>query len=158
MPDRAQAAIDIGVSLLFIAIAAAFIYDGWDLGPGYFEPVGPGPIPTGVAWVAIGLALTVIAQTAWRHARGAMVKGDPPPYRPARREALAVSALLAAYVAAMGLGWVGFAPATAIFLALAIWILAEFDPRALIGAAVIAPVMSFGLAWLFTRVLVTDLP
>lgn len=157
-PDRSQAAIDIGVSLLLIAIAAAFIREGWDLPPGYFEPVGAGPIPIGVAVAVIGFALIVIGKAAWQLRTDTVPQEDPPPFELRRIDAAAVFALTMLYVAAMGMGWIGYAPATVIYLVVTIWLLAGWWPRVLPPAIIIGLVMGYGLQYLFTRVLVTDLP
>jgi hypothetical protein len=63
-----------------------------------------------------------------------------------------------AYVAAMGLGIVSYAPATIAFLTLSIWFLADFRRAALPVVLAIAVVLGFGLRYLFTKILVTDLP
>jgi putative tricarboxylic transport membrane protein len=156
--DRVQARWDVGVGAAVIAVAAAFIRDGAKLAPGVFEPIGPAPVPVAVAWGIIALAAAMVARAAWRLARGEAPAPDPLPYAPQPLAAAAVMAATALYVASMGLGFVGFAPATAVYLAATIWFLAEFRRDVLPVAAVIALILGFGLRYLFTRVLVTDLP
>lgn len=158
MLDRRPAAVDIAVSLALIAIAAAFLYDARDLPPGMFEPVGPGPIPSAVAWCVVALAVYVIVQAAVRLATGMLPEREPPAFETRGVDAAIVSALLVAYVAAMGLGFVRFAIATSAFILAAVWILAGRQVRVLPAAAGIAVVMGFGLDYVFTRILVTDLP
>ena len=106
MLDRKPAVVDIAVSLALIAIAAAFLYDARELPPGMFEPVGPGPIPSAVAWCVIALAVYVIVQAVVRLATGMLPPREPPAFETRGVDAAVVSALLIAYVAVMGLGLV----------------------------------------------------
>lgn len=158
MLDRKPAVVDIAVSLALIAIAAAFLYDARELPPGMFEPVGPGPIPSAVAWCVIALAVYVIVQAVVRLATGMLPPREPPAFETRGVDAAVVSALLIAYVAVMGLGLVRYAIATSVFVLAAVWVLAGRQPRVLPVAAGIAVVMGFGLNYVFTRILVTDLP
>lgn len=158
MPDRSGAMIEVAVGLALAAIGAAFVVEGWNLPPGFFEPVGPGPIPSAVAWCVIALSAVVVLQASVRLAAGLLPPREPPAFETRGRDAVAVATLTVAYVAAMGLGLVGFALATTIYLVAAIGVLDGWRLRTLVPAACIAVVMGFGLAYVFTRILVTDLP
>jgi hypothetical protein len=156
--DRSAALTDIAVGLALAAIGAAFVYEGWDLPPGFFEPVGPGPIPSAVAWCVIALAGVVVLRAGVRLATGRLPPREPPPFETRGRDAAAVAALTVAYVAAMGLGLAGFATATMAYLFATIGLLGGWSARTLVPAAIIAVVMGHGLQYLFTRIFVTDLP
>lgn len=156
--DRNRARWEAGVGAAAIAIAAAFLHDGRTLPPGVFEPIGPGPVPRAVCLAIIALALAMMAPPLWHLATGRTTAPDAPPFVPRPAAAALVLAGTAVYVAAMGLGWIGFAPATIVFLTITIWFLAEFRPAVLPVAVGLAVVLGFGLRHLFTRVLVTDLP
>lgn len=143
---------------MVIAIAAAFLNDGRKLPPGVFEPIGPGPVPRAVCLAIVALALAMLASPVWHLATGRTAVPEAPPYVPRPAAAGLVLAGTALYVAAMGLGWIGFAPATILFLTLTIWFLAEFRLTSLPIALALGVVLGFGLRYLFTRVLVTDLP
>lgn len=156
--DRSQLRWDIGMGSAAVVIAAAFLQDSRKLPPGVFEPIGPAPIPRAVAWLVIALAVMMMLPALWRLVRGGAPAPDPLPYAPRPLAAALVLAATAIYVAAMALGLAGYTPATIAFLGVTIWFLAEFRRAALPVALAIAVILGFGLRYLFTRVLVTDLP
>jgi len=145
------------MGLVAIVIAAAFLWDGWSLPPGAFEPIGAGPVPRAVAWMVIALALAMMGEAGWRRTQGAP-QAAALAYQPRPVVALIVMAGTIIYVATMALGWIGFAPATVVYLTAMIWLLADFRRNVLPVALVIALIMGYGLRYLFTRVLITDLP
>jgi hypothetical protein len=156
--DRDTTRWEFGTGAAAIAIAAAFLWDSRKLGPGIFEPIGPAPVPRAVAWTVIALAGAMALRAGWRLAHGRAAAAAPPDYAPRPWAAAILIAGLATYIGAMGLGLVSYAPATIAFLSLAIWFLADFRRRALPLAIVIAVALGFGLRYLFTKILVTDLP
>lgn len=156
--DRDTTRWEFVTGVAAIAIAAAFLYNSRKLGPGIFEPIGPAPVPRAVAWAVIVMA-GLMAVRAGQRLRFDLAPPAPDPgYVPRPWAAALVLAGVAAYVSAMGLGLLGYAPATIVFLALSIWFLADFRIRALPIAVVVAVTLGFGLRYLFTKVLVTDLP
>lgn len=156
--DRDRMRWEIGMGGVAIVMAAAFLFDGRKLAPGVFEPIGPGPVPKAIAWLIIALSGAMMAPAIRHLARGTASAPAPLAYAPRPVAAALVFAATAVYVAAMGMGWVGFAPATIVYLTATIWSLAEFRPIALGIGVVVSTILGFGLRYLFTRVLVTDLP
>ena len=156
--DRNATRWEFGTGAAAIAIAAAFLWDSRKLGPGIFEPIGPAPVPRAVAWVVIALAGAMSLRAGWRLAQGVAPPPDDLGYEPRPWAAAVLMAGVCAYVAAMGLGIVSYAPATIACLTLSIWFLADFRRAALPVVLAIAVVLGFGLRYLFTKILVTDLP
>jgi hypothetical protein len=156
MKETSPAATDIGVAACLVAIAGGFIWDGWNLPPGSFEPLGPAPVPRAVALIVIGLSLVVMGSALGRRRSGAIP--PPPPYVPRPLDAAAILGLTVLYVALMGLGLLRFSIATTAFVTLSILLLDRFRVRSLPLALGLGLILGFGLQYIFTKILVVDLP
>lgn len=141
---------EVVMSLVVIAIAVAFISDGWHLKAGVFEPVGSGAVPNAVAAAIILLALAVLAGFARTRSGDA---ADPERWGVAGVSFLLVSV----YVTALALG-LRYQWATLLYLPLAILTVAPDPRRSWPVALVCAGVLAFGLDYTFRYLLVTDLP
>lgn len=144
-----------GVSLALILGCLAVLWQTRRIPAGTFEPLGSAPVPQATALLIIALSV-VVGLGARRRMRGPET-GDPPA-PPRRLDAAAVAGLTIAYVMVMDWGALDFAPLTALYLFATIGSLIRFRPRGLVTAAIIAVVMGWGCAYVFTRVFVVDLP
>ncbi|MEK6234707.1 MAG: tripartite tricarboxylate transporter substrate binding protein [Planctomycetales bacterium] len=124
-------------------------------------------LPAFVMSVASGLLLLIGAATAWEwktnKARGLPdslkedVESETKP-TPHWGLALASAALALLYVGSMTAGWVSFRIATTAFVLLLCGTLTRFHWKDMLVALIIAFTTGFGLHFVFTKVLVTDLP
>jgi putative tricarboxylic transport membrane protein len=145
----------IATALFVIAVAAAFLVDGWSLKPGIFEPIGSGTVPNGVAVIVIALGLGVL----WEAVRGLRREGDAAEAQGERwLRPAAAFAWTIVYAFGPSTGAVRYQWATLVYLPVTVLILAERPRKAVPWAAAIGIVLAFGLDYLFRRVLVTDLP
>lgn len=144
----------IGVALVIILMAGAFLVDGWSLKPGVFEPIGSGTVPNAIAVIAIGLGAAVLAEAlaGLRRDRGEAVTQEF--WGPT----LGVFVWTILYVLVLSSGSVRYQWATLIYLPVAILIPAQDRPRALPWAAGLGLVFAFGLDFVFRRILVADIP
>jgi hypothetical protein len=157
MMKPADKRTEIGVCVFLIVVAGAFIWDARDIPAGVFEPLGAGPVPRLICWVVIGLCVTIIGQSLFASPPAKQPEPEAT-YKPHPWLAAATLALTCVYVAVMAAGMVGFAVATIVYLALTISMLADFERRGIIIALVIALVMGLGCQYIFTEVLIIDLP
>ncbi|HVL70328.1 MAG TPA: tripartite tricarboxylate transporter TctB family protein [Beijerinckiaceae bacterium] len=152
---RVAAAVpELVAGTVAIVIAALFVVEARTLPPPFFEPIGSAAVPRATALIVLTLAAAMIVQALLRR------PADAPPETPSAnlRLALAFSALTVLYAAGLGLTRIGYAPLTVVFLAVAIPLLGGFDRRTIGFALASGIVLGFGLQFLFTRILVTDLP
>ncbi|MBJ3774635.1 tripartite tricarboxylate transporter TctB family protein [Acuticoccus mangrovi] len=148
----------LGVSLFFILGCLAVLWETRDIPPGTFEPLGSAPVPQATALLIIALSLAVAARS-WRTLTGG--ERDPAPEivdeaRPL--DAVVTGVLTVIYVAVLGAHVLDFAPLTALYLILTIGYLIRFRVRGLVLAALVAVIMGWGAAFVFTRLFVVDLP
>jgi len=150
MMDARIRTAEVVLSLVAIAIAVAFLLDGWRLEAGVFEPVGSGAVPNAVAAAIILMALVVLAGFA-RARSGEDADSE-------RWGVAGVSLLLlTVYVTALALG-LRYQWATLLYVPLAILAIAPDRRRSWPVALVCAGVLAFGLDYTFRYLLVTDLP
>ena len=161
--------LELGVPLFLIGIAAAFLWDSRTLPGAGFDRLGPAPVPRLICWCVIILCGVVIGQVYLARRAAGVPTGSADPDRdaPGAPEedlkpqpvlALAMLGLTGAYVAVLAARISSFALATSVFLLLTIGVLNRFDRKGLLLALVIALAMGFGCQYLFTEVLVIDLP
>ncbi|MCF3936679.1 tripartite tricarboxylate transporter TctB family protein [Acuticoccus sp. M5D2P5] len=145
----------LGVSVFFVLVCLAVLWETRDIPPGTFEPLGSAPVPQGTALLVLALSV-VIGLSAWRS------RGEDPPIDPSERphvvDAAATAILTVAYVAALQARLLDFAPMTTLYLFATIGFLTRFRLRALIVAAIVSAAMGWGAAFIFTRFFVVDLP
>ena len=144
----------VGVAVICVAVAAAFLVDGWSLKPGTFEPIGSGTVPNGIACIVIALALAVGGQAiqGLRRSEAARVQ-DERWFR-----TVAAFAWTAAYALVLSTGAVRYQWATAVYGPVLVMILADRPLRILRWAAPLGIALAFGLDYVFRRILVTDIP
>ena len=83
-------------------------------------------------------------------------EGQPVPNRP--RLAVAIAAITIAYVCMLQLRWIRFSLLTLLFILLASFTLGQRHRRQWLGLAEVAYLCGLGLEYVFTRLLVIDLP
>lgn len=166
MQSRPDPVLDIALAAFLIAIAAAFLWETRNIPPGIFEPLGSAPVPQATATILILLCLAVLLRALMRLRR----KDDPvspsqteskddgivAPENP--RAVIVTGILTVAYVLALSARVADFALVTTVFLFALIAILARFERRALVLAAIIAVAMGYGCQYVFTEIFVVDLP
>jgi putative tricarboxylic transport membrane protein len=145
---------DLVAGTVALIVAGLFIVEARGLPPPFFEPIGSAAVPRGTAWIAVVLAIAMMGRALLSREPAAAAFHSP---RELRRT-LAFSVLILVYVAALGLTRIGYAVTTTVFLTLAIPLLAGFSRQWLLRSFALGIVLGFGLQFLFTRVLVTDLP
>lgn len=162
---RIDSMLDIAVALFISLVALAFLWELRDIPPGVFEPLGSGPVPQATATIVILLCLVVMIRAGIRIRRNDAAalpalagdsENDAPPENP--KAVIAAGILTVTYVVVLTAQVAGFALVTAAFLFVLISILARFERRALVIAAIIAVVMGYGCQYIFTEIFVVDLP
>lgn len=148
---------EIGVATFFVAACALILYETRDIPPGTFEPLGSAPVPQATATLIMLLSLAV-GLNGWRRLHAGRGNAPAPDYQQRPLDAFAVAALTVVYVLVLDARLLDFAPLTALFLFIAIAMLARLRPRSLVGAAIVAAVTGWGTQYVFTRVFVVDLP
>jgi putative tricarboxylic transport membrane protein len=137
-----------------LVLAGLFIAQARGLPPPYFEPIGSAAVPRGTAWIVVVLAIVMMARALFSQQSGPAAFHSPHEVR----RTLAFSGLILLYVAALGLTRIGYAVATIVFLTMAVPLLAGFSRQWLLRSLALGILLGFGLQYLFTHILVTDLP
>lgn len=123
-----------------------------------FDAIGPDVLPTAVALIVAGLTLL---QVVVQIARGghALPDADPRIMAPELLRGLIFAAVTIAYVVVLASRLVPFWLATAVFVAVTTLIMARPpNGRDAILGAVIGVILGAGLQFVFTTILVIDLP
>jgi hypothetical protein len=158
MPKDSRPLKDIAVGIFMLAVSAVVFWATLALPDSEYEPLGPAPVPRGVA-VAIAICAAIILVQGLRGLRaGAGAPPEPLEYTPRPGLALITVVLTVLYVGSMAWGLASFRNATVVFLLLLGAILTRFEPRRLPAIVAIALVLGFGAQYIFTRVLIVDLP
>lgn len=147
---------DIGVSAAIIVFAALIYWDSLGLKPGNYDPLGAGTMPRIVATITIALSLIVIAQALLERG-GKRLRIEELDFE--RRPWLAVQ-IFTAMVVCVVLLWarIPFGLSSALFLFFSVLAIRRFRLAAVPGAAAVAVVCGFGLAYLFGTTFGVDLP
>lgn len=170
---RAVAAAQLLFGLLVVAAAAALLADAARLPPPRFDILGSAAVPRALCLAVILMALPLLVQAvlALRRSetdaspRATEEKKEKeeekeeerlPPGRPVL--AAAAFALACLYTAVLQNGWLGYGPATAVFLVLLTGLLARGRRRPLAIGAVLAAILGFGGDHVFTSIFLIDLP
>lgn len=149
--DRTDFLLGTGTLL----VAAIVIAAAWQLPPALYDPLGPSGLPLAISLVLAVLSVALIVQ--WFRRRGAApdVPGED---TPSHWKAVASIGLMAAFVALIDLRLVGFREAAfVLFLALSL-IFRLQGWRGLLVTALCGLVLIYGGYWLFTEVLIVNLP
>lgn len=146
---------DLAFSALVIAICSAVLWESRRLPPGSFEPLGSAPVPQVAAALIIFLSLIVLIKTWWELHRPA---DDVETIALRWGDACFISTLTVLYILVLDYRAIRFDILTAIYLFLAIGLLARFHLRSLPAIAVVAGITGFATQFLFTKVFVVDLP
>ncbi|MEO1089753.1 MAG: tripartite tricarboxylate transporter TctB family protein [Pseudomonadota bacterium] len=147
--------LEIAVCLAIVVMCGFVLAEAAGIPPGYFEPLGSGPVPRATAWCIITLCALTIARAVPRlsHRR---TTDDGVPER--WLDAGAMFALTVLYVAALHLRLTTFAVMTSAYLALTIGLLVRLERRLLPWVVGVALAIGFGSQYVFTRIFVVDLP
>ena len=155
MDKRIDPLHELLVCLAFAILAGAVLVEASSIRPGFFEPLGSGPVPRATAWGIIALAALAAASAAMRLIRGERGAQDGDERW---LDALAVFGLTGLYLAALTWRVTTFSVMTTIYLVLTIGLLVGFRRARLPWVAAVAAVVGFGGQYVFTRVFVIDLP
>ncbi len=143
------------VGLIVVSVAMYASVAG--MGRGIYEPLGAGALPRLLSVSVGGLACVLLLQGLrdWQRAGPLEVNtGERPQFLLA-----ALSCMLTlGYAAVMTMGGVGFRAATFAYVLTLGLLLSRWRVRTLPALLLAAGIMSFGVHYLFTRVLVVDLP
>ena len=156
--------LEIAITGLLTVIAAALIWDSFDLPESLREPLGSATIPQVVCGIVIVFCVILIIRSTRILARERSQKGgaEPAPKATAfrRRFDLAgwVFVMAVVYVALMQIRLIPSEILTPAFLGGAILILNGFRRAAILPALVIALVVGLGTNLLFTDFFYVDLP
>ena len=160
MRDGSSPGVNLGLALFVIAGAIIFFIETLRLPEGIYEPLGSAPVPQAVSLVVLALAAWM-AIAACRELARRHPGQDMAPAFDFRRHALRpvlVIGMTFLYVLVMQAALMGFGLATTFFLFAAITVLQRPSPATLLAAALLAAIAGFGGQWLFTQVLIIDLP
>lgn len=158
---------DLAFVAFCLVVAALFGREAARAPDSPFDPLGPGTVPLVLSALLGALALVLLARLLLGldtgAARQSLLVGVPsaaeaPPYRLRPGLAVLAGALSVAYVALLQAGWPGFVPATFLYLEAlgAAMLPRRRGPQ--LAALAIAAIGAVALRWIFTRVLVIDLP
>ncbi len=156
--DRATAIWEVVAGAGLVVLGAAFLREGWHLPDGYFEPMGPRPVPLALAGGIVAGAGAMAGMGAWNLLAGRAIANANPGYAPRPWAAALMLAATVVYAGALSLALLPYWLATAAFLTVTIALLGEFRRALWLPAGGIGLVMGIGLHLLFTKILVTDLP
>lgn len=153
-------AYEVGVPIVLVVLASAFLIDSRNISGATFDALGPAPIPRLICWCVMALCLVIIGQTWLAHKRVLTAVDEKSEDLPKPQPVLAMAtlALTAVYVVSMAFRMTSFAVATIVYLSLTIGILCRFSKRGMMVAGGIAVIMGFGCQYLFTEIFVIDLP
>ncbi|GAB5377315.1 MAG: hypothetical protein AcusKO_37770 [Acuticoccus sp.] len=147
---------DVALALSVGGFAALLLWEADKIPPPFFDPLGSAALPNAIALVMAVLATIVLLRAVAAHPFPALVR--PTDYRPRPDIALGIVILALAYVAAMEYGVLGFRAATVLFVALACALLGRLQPRIALVGVLVALVVGFGGAYIFTNVFFIALP
>jgi hypothetical protein len=156
--DRRTAIWEVITGAGLAAVGAAFLAEGWDLPDGYFEPMGPRPVPLALAWAILIGSLMLCASGAASLLLGRAKPTAHPGYQELPWAAAGTCAATVIYCVVLSVGVISYWLATAVFLAVSIPFLAERRWKLVMPATIVGIVFGGGLHFLFTKILVTDLP
>jgi putative tricarboxylic transport membrane protein len=74
--------VDIGLSLVFIALCGAVLWHMHGVPPSVFEPLGTAPVPRAMAVVILVLAVIVLVRALHQLRAPAAAPAEPPAHRP----------------------------------------------------------------------------
>ncbi|WP_027133029.1 tripartite tricarboxylate transporter TctB family protein [Geminicoccus roseus] len=150
----AAASPELVAGLVTLVIGGLFIAEARGLPPPFFEPIGSAAVPRATAWIVVALSIAMMAKAV-------LIGTSRKIHFETRADVwrtIAFAALVIAYVVGLALTRIGFASLTIAFLTIAIPLLGGFSRRMFLQALALGVVLGFALQYLFTRVLVTDLP
>lgn len=136
--------------LALVVICLGFIWESRDLRSSGFEPLGPGALPIGLSVLVLILSVVV-----WRTAPPEPVKtqSDGKLWLPATLIALAIL-----FTALLDFTSGGFALISFGFLVVTMTLLTGFNLRKLPMIFLIAGITAFGTEYIFTHILIVNLP
>lgn len=149
----------------FLAIGAAFFISALGLPAPAYEPLGSGTLPKVLALIICVFSTIILIFPAQGGAVEDAAVKEPTESKP-KHVALAVQvmAMFTAYVIVMQVDLLGFVAATVLFLIAVMTVMVRSDPKVKNSPAqwmvtiVIALAVSTGLQFVFTNLLVVNLP
>jgi putative tricarboxylic transport membrane protein len=166
MAKETSSKVELGFSIVLIGLSIVIYWETLDLPPGSFDPIGSAGFPRVVS-VAIGvLSLVILIRAVHRILVGSkkttvsesQQTAVSPTFRARYDLALGFYALSLAFAVVLALRWISFAISTALFLFISIGMLTRFYYKRLPVAILVALAIGFGCQYIFTQVLVLDLP
>ena len=148
---------DSALAFVLLLFGGLVIREADKLPPPFFDPLGSAAVPRLVAGLLMGLAFILLIRCLRKPPQEHEGSADEP-VATSPLVALMSAVLPALYVAAMQFGWLGFAPASALFILLMGGVLARWRPRALGVIAIVALLCGYGLNVILTDILYIDLP
>lgn len=156
--DRRTAIWETITGAGLVTVGAAFLVEGWDLPDGFFEPMGPRPVPLALAWFIVAGSLWLFASGVVSLIRGSALPNAYPGYPELPWAAFGTAIAVVVYCVVLSLGVVPFWLATTFYLFFNIPFLAENRRRLVVPAVFVGLLLGGSLHLIFTRLLVTDLP
>jgi len=139
-------------------VGAAFLVEGWNLPDGFFEPMGPRPVPLALAWFIVAGSCWLFTTGAVSLIRGTALPNEYPGYPELPWAAFGTAVAVIVYCVVLSFGIAPYWLATALYLLFNIPFLAENRRRLVVPGAIVGLLLGGGLHLIFTRLLVTDLP
>jgi len=166
MPQETSSKIELGVSIFLIVLSIVIFWETLDLPPGSFDPVGSAGFPRLISVVIGILSLVILIRAVRKISAGSKKAASSktqqaavyPTFRPRPDLAAGFYALSLVFAAVLALKLISFAICTALFLFISIGMLTRFYYKRLPVVILIALVIGFGCQYIFTQVLVLDLP
>ncbi len=158
--SRGRIALEVAISIAFMAFALAVLVEVHDLPPGLIDPLGSAPVPQWTATILFLLSLAMLARVLLPSQREAGQESDTAEDEVAERPgaAMGVVVLTALYVLMLASRAVGFSVLTASFVFALVILLSRDRARALWMGLLLGLPVGFGCEYLFTQVFVVDLP
>jgi putative tricarboxylic transport membrane protein len=162
---NAEAREDLILALVILAFSILIHVMALSLPPPLFDPLGSAAIPKLVSAILVLISLIIglgpflrKPEAAGKETLSAPASPEdvPPPLRP--EIAAASIVIVVAYVASMSIGVLGFREATILFVIALGGVMSRFRGRTMIYLTIIALIIGFGFAWLFSEILYIDLP
>lgn len=156
--DRRTAFWETVVGAGLATVGAAFLAEGWDLPDGFFEPMGPRPVPLALAWFILVGSIGLFCAGATSLFRGTAIPNEHPGFQELPMAAFGTCIAVIVYCIVLSFGTVPYWLATTAYLAFNVPFLAESPRRLVVPAIAVGIAFGGGLHVIFTHLLVTDLP
>ncbi len=158
--SRGRKILEFLVSIAFMGTALAVLAEVHDLPPGLIDPLGSAPVPQWTSvllfLLSLGMLARVLLSTKLRTAHDD--ENEEADFAERPEAAFGVVALTIIYVIVLASRAVGFGVLTALFVFALVALLGRGRTRALLMGLLLGILVGFGCEYLFTQILVVDLP